>query len=199
MINGMSTHEAVGAKPLKRKRVWSTVQRKAAVAAALTADAEHPQSNMGMAAVASTLGEEVSSGTLNHWLVTYADEVRATLPQPTTATEAIIASRDSTLRKMQTVVDKTLDRLVQDKVLDNMAGRDLAVVMGINRDHIRKDTSVPIEVEMCWRQLQVVCPRLGYDPVQIIQDLTAHLTNQAKLLQAGEVDAKLLPGDTPTE
>src|SRR5690242_19426624 len=111
------------------RETWPEAARKTAVSAMLTANLEHPLSNASIDAARSILGATIGKGTLHDWFMQYGDEVRATLPQPTSAQEAILAGRDSTLRKMQTVVDKTLDRLVQDKVLDAMQGRDLAVVM----------------------------------------------------------------------
>lgn len=193
----MTTQRTTKAEQRKRthtREPWPEAARRTAVSAMITANPDHPMSIASVDAARAMLQATIGKGTLLDWLNKYGDEVRATLPQHTSAQEAILAGRDSTLRKMQTVVDKTLDRLVQDKVLDAMAGRDLAVVMGINRDHIRKDTGLPIEFEQLLRQLNADCLTLHYDPVEVLRTMVDKIHARVALPPpTDETDGRLLP------
>lgn len=184
-----SRQRAAAASPAsKPRRVSARAYTKAdkvrACTAALTANVDHPYSDVSVQAARDTINAPgLSKETLFNWMTECRDQVLGLmLPQQTTA-EIVSETQESVLADMVAVRNMAIERLKRpDGKLNEASARDLAVIMGISQDHIHKLHKLSAERTARVYALIAACDRAHWDYDTFIEDMIVYV--ESKIQQA---------------
>lgn len=154
---------------------YSTDERKAAVAAALSVSREHPLSYASMMAVQAVLGRNVAVATMHSWLALYRAEIEPMLPNAPSLDSLVADTRERLTRNLSQLALQVSEHALEYKTIKDMSGRDSGVVIGIATDKIQQLTGLSPAVNMKAQQLERTCMMFGVDVLQVIDDIIASM------------------------
>ena len=162
------------AKTARIVRSYSHDQKRDALAAMISTDAQHPFCSASIEAAYAVLGHKISNQTLHQWMLEMRSEITALIPQQSDR-EAVAQVYNETMNLWQEVRNKYLSHLADDFTVTMSNAREAGTVAGIAQDKLDKNRGLSAEILTDLQAIRAACDLGGYDLHAVLQDLHAHI------------------------